>query len=440
MVPTVPWILPKGSGHTTLTAFCTQCATTASLLGIEDVVVFNDVSIISADDKTLTPFARIVRVGDWPKHSRRIARQFRAHYLLLTQTVGTVADIATPEAFAKFVTAWIPAGTSMDVGQLQDPFYLYQRYSHDKQFGPLPCWTGDVYYVGMHQHYSVPRASVSNPSEHFYAETAGVAAVKWLEDPYLKDVTSGGSTIRVLLRDPRAHLQALRRVESDLIVEVRGQPDREYVLFVAAVDDTGQRHEGELRIDQDLMAAVGLSPRRLDQITISLTDASGFELDQYMETSAMPNWANLIPRPRNARHALDALMPSIGLAGAPNTMEHHVHNYNMTNAQIGSVGPGAHAHDLSMVQHNTIEAADIDLAALAHELSQLRAALAPSASMREHYAALVEVSDAEAAAKAGDKSKALAHLKRAGAWVLDLAQKIAVPVAAAALEHAAKLK
>jgi hypothetical protein len=154
----------------------------------------------------------------------------------------------------------------------------------------------------------------------------------------------------------------------------------------------------------------------------------------------MPNWANLIPRPRNARRALDALMPSIGLAGAPNTMEHHVHNYNMTNAQIGSVGPGAHAHDLSMVQHNTIEAADIDLAALAHELSQLRAALAPSASTREHYAALVEVSDAEAAAKAGDKSKALAHLKRAGAWVLDFAQKIAVPVAAAALEHAAKLK
>lgn len=78
----------------------------------------------------------------------------------------------------------------------------------------------------------------------------------------------------------------------------------------------------------------------------------------------------------------------------------------------------------------------IDLPTLASELATLRAKLKEEATAPEHDMAVGAVAAAEAEAKKGDESKALEYLSRAGQWTLDVAVKVGVPVAIAALTKA----
>lgn len=78
-----------------------------------------------------------------------------------------------------------------------------------------------------------------------------------------------------------------------------------------------------------------------------------------------------------------------------------------------------------------------DMAKLADELIQLRAALAPRAHDAEHYAALGAVASAEIAAKEGKSStigQALSVVGSGGKWAFDVATEIGVHLAAAALK------
>jgi hypothetical protein len=76
---------------------------------------------------------------------------------------------------------------------------------------------------------------------------------------------------------------------------------------------------------------------------------------------------------------------------------------------------------------------DIDLSRLADELSSLRRALREEATLPEHDIALGAVAAAERCSREGDASGAMAHLKSAGRWCLDIASKIGVRVAAEAI-------
>lgn len=104
--------------------------------------------------------------------------------------------------------------------------------------------------------------------------------------------------------------------------------------------------------------------------------------------------------------------------------------------QAGAVGPQSHAHDMTFQQVWNQAAPGIDLDALARELEQLRAALKVAARSADEDVGVGEVAMAEVAARQKDGPKALAHLKAAGKWALEVAEKIGVGVATAAIKSA----
>jgi hypothetical protein len=113
--------------------------------------------------------------------------------------------------------------------------------------------------------------------------------------------------------------------------------------------------------------------------------------------------------------------------------------YNVSGSQVGAIGPGAHVHDVTFQQQVHSEVTGIDAAVLAEQLERLQAELAKQASERDHYAALVAVSDAAADAREGKTGNAIAKLATVGRWVADIATNIGVSVAAEAIKRATGL-
>jgi hypothetical protein len=107
-----------------------------------------------------------------------------------------------------------------------------------------------------------------------------------------------------------------------------------------------------------------------------------------------------------------------------------------TVGQAGVVGPHGHAHDMTFNQIWNQSASDIDLPTLAKELSTLRTALKKETKEPQHDSAVGEIASAEIAAMKGDGPGALQHLAKAGKWAFEIATKIGVTVAAAALKVA----
>ncbi len=101
--------------------------------------------------------------------------------------------------------------------------------------------------------------------------------------------------------------------------------------------------------------------------------------------------------------------------------------------QAGAVGPNAHAHNFTQYIHN--DSANVDLSALAHELSLLRVELKRLAKEAEEDIAIGEIAAAETEARKGDRAQTFEHLKRAGSWALDAAKGIGTQVAAAAIKQ-----
>ncbi len=108
----------------------------------------------------------------------------------------------------------------------------------------------------------------------------------------------------------------------------------------------------------------------------------------------------------------------------------------ITSGQVGAVGPSAHAHELNFTQVWNQSSAEIDIIALQEQLSRLREALRSEAQTPEQDVAVAAVANAELAAKNGDGPKAMEWLSKAGKWTFDVATKIGVGVAAAALKAA----
>jgi hypothetical protein len=107
--------------------------------------------------------------------------------------------------------------------------------------------------------------------------------------------------------------------------------------------------------------------------------------------------------------------------------------FNTTAGQIGAVGPDAHVHDNTFQQIQ----GGLDLPRLAEELARLRTVMEDQAAGKpEQDKALDAIVAAEKAAIQGDGLAVLKHLKRAGRWALDVAEKIGVAVAVEALKRA----
>jgi hypothetical protein len=102
--------------------------------------------------------------------------------------------------------------------------------------------------------------------------------------------------------------------------------------------------------------------------------------------------------------------------------------------QAAAVGRNARTNNTTMVQnnHGTIK----DLPGLISQLAILRAEMKKDPSDGDHDVEIGAVAMAEKAAKEGNEQSVLEHLKSAGTWALEIAQKIGVDVAAAAVMQA----
>ena len=105
----------------------------------------------------------------------------------------------------------------------------------------------------------------------------------------------------------------------------------------------------------------------------------------------------------------------------------------------GAVGQNAQAHNVNIINYQAAWDGlrqQVDLASLVGQLEQLQGELRTRAQTSDDFRSLAEVVSASEAAKANDGSRVLQHLKTAGAWALDVAQKIGVSVAAKAIQSA----
>ena len=103
---------------------------------------------------------------------------------------------------------------------------------------------------------------------------------------------------------------------------------------------------------------------------------------------------------------------------------------------VGAVGPHSHAQDINFNQIWNEASSSIELDKLSEELFKLSSALKEKAKEPEHFRAIAEVAEAEAASKSGNGAKTLEHLKKAGKWTLSVAEKIGIGVATTALKTA----
>lgn len=93
--------------------------------------------------------------------------------------------------------------------------------------------------------------------------------------------------------------------------------------------------------------------------------------------------------------------------------------YNIEQSQVGAVGHGAHAHDMTFKQVWDRTSDQIgDMSRLANELEQLRAALRQQAQTPEEDSTVGAVAQAEVAAKQGQGPTTLEQLSKTGAWAL----------------------
>lgn len=92
--------------------------------------------------------------------------------------------------------------------------------------------------------------------------------------------------------------------------------------------------------------------------------------------------------------------------------------------QVGAMGPNSHAHDMTFTQVRTQLPSSIDLQRLANELSKLRQQMKREADDPEQDIAISDIAKAEQAARVGDNSRVIEHLKSVGDWTLEIASKI----------------
>lgn len=104
--------------------------------------------------------------------------------------------------------------------------------------------------------------------------------------------------------------------------------------------------------------------------------------------------------------------------------------------QAGIIGPNAVVDHITFNQVWQKNKKSIDLEKLHKELEELRGELSKEAKDAEHHKEIGIIADAEIEAKQGNGEKALEVLSKTGKWSLNLAEKIGVGVALAAIKAA----
>lgn len=103
--------------------------------------------------------------------------------------------------------------------------------------------------------------------------------------------------------------------------------------------------------------------------------------------------------------------------------------------QAGAVGPASLAIGQRYNQIWNQNQTEINLVALADELTRLRAEIRLTAKTVDEDVALSDLGRAEVAAREGDGPRVMAHLAQAGRWVLAVAKEVGTELAAKAIER-----
>lgn len=106
--------------------------------------------------------------------------------------------------------------------------------------------------------------------------------------------------------------------------------------------------------------------------------------------------------------------------------------------QVVTQGPNPHAHDITLTFNQLWNQTkgNIDLQALSNELKTLRDELQKSAKSAEEFAEIGAIASAEIEAQKGDGPQTLSTLAKTGKWALNVAEKIGIGVASAAIKTA----
>ena len=102
--------------------------------------------------------------------------------------------------------------------------------------------------------------------------------------------------------------------------------------------------------------------------------------------------------------------------------------------QAGIVGKGAHADNVNFLQIWQDQQNKLDLNSLTNELSKLRDAMKSEATTAEHDLEMGAIAKAEIEAKKNNGPKVLEALSNVGKWTLEIAEKIGVGLATAAIK------
>ncbi len=108
--------------------------------------------------------------------------------------------------------------------------------------------------------------------------------------------------------------------------------------------------------------------------------------------------------------------------------------------QAGAMGPNAHAENMTFNQVWNQNSSKIDLPQLASELAALRSEMLKEAKEPEDYAKSAPSHLLKPQPNKMMDPKALEFLSKAGTWALDVATKIRVTIAAAALKESMGIK
>jgi hypothetical protein len=158
-----------------------------------------------------------------------------------------------------------------------------------------------------------------------------------------------------------------------------------------------------------------------DQTTSNFSDAT-FSLGKVMDLKISP--AELARLEKKLGYKLHDIL---------RTQEQIIYmgKYIITGGQQGNVGDHGQIQNLTQIQNSLT---DEDVVALVSELQKLRAEVKKLPDSTERDVAVGALASAEEAAKHGDKSKLLEHLKTAGKWTFDVAVKIGTTLAASVLK------
>lgn len=193
----------------------------------------------------------------------------------------------------------------------------------------------------------------------------------------------------------------------------------EHEGYIIRLVEESARELRELLPGSNVRKINSAAARRVDEIRESLS-----------QLRALNSWILGLSGSVGLLELTEAKVP-----GQKTNLEVNMGDIISVSGQVGAVGRGSQAQNMTFLQVGGQVAETIDLDELSKELARLRQAMKNESVTIEQDIAVSEIGQAEQAAKSKDSTKLAEHLSAAGKWALDIATRIGVPLAVEALKQ-----